>query len=167
MGEKEKIIRRQDLHAKVWASTLKKVAEDLGITLPEVSQLCETLNVPRPPQGHWQRIKLGLPVETIPLPNADAGTVLQAEIQPKKLRRPESLVALQDADNLKATIEPVKNSGQQEIVTRPSKSAPTQEKKPAAQPEPVVPECMEYTREQLYEAIWTWQETTRENCFTT
>src|SRR6185437_15110567 len=156
MSDKAKIIRRQELHEKVWATTLKKVAEDLGITSPEVSRLCETLNVPRPPQGHWQRIKLGLPVEIIPLPDAGAGAVLEAAIEPKKPRQSKSPTP-PDAGSEKSTSEPAVSSpiGQNEIVSPTSKSATTEEKPPVEKPEAVVPERVEFTRKQLYEAIWT------------
>jgi len=155
MSDKVKIIRRGELHEKVWATTLKKVAEDLGITSPEVSQLCETLNVPRPPQGHWQRIKLGLPVEIIPLPDAGAGAVQEAAIEPKKPHQSESPTP-PEARREESTSEPVVSGpiGQTEIVSPIFKSATTEEKTPVEKPEPVVPERAEFTRQQLYEAIW-------------
>src|SRR6266487_4239732 len=87
MNDQAKRITRQELYEKVWKSTLKQVTEEFGINYAELVQVCETLNVPRPQHGHWQRLKLGRPVEVIPLPEADTAETLEAIIAPKERRK--------------------------------------------------------------------------------
>ncbi len=59
-------ITRQELYEKIWKGPLKQVAEELGTNYVELVRACESLNAPRPPQSHCQRLKRGLPIESVP-----------------------------------------------------------------------------------------------------
>lgn len=79
-------ITREELHRLVWSRTLRRVAEELGTSYVELVKACTTMNVPRPPNGYWARLSLGLPVEQIQLPEAGLGTPTQATLQPQLSR---------------------------------------------------------------------------------
>ena len=82
-----KAITRQELYEKIWKNPLKQVAEELGTNYIELVQASEQLKVPRPSQGHWQRLKLGLPIESIPLQEPDPDTPNEAVLGKKAKHR--------------------------------------------------------------------------------
>ncbi|MBZ6379831.1 hypothetical protein B5C34_13460 [Pacificimonas flava] len=44
---------REELYRLVWSSPLSKVAQHFGMTANGIAKICDRLNVPRPPRGHW------------------------------------------------------------------------------------------------------------------
>ncbi|HTR43446.1 MAG TPA: hypothetical protein VMH87_17675 [Pseudomonadales bacterium] len=137
-------ISRQELYERVWKTTLTQVARELGVTYTELVRTCETLEVPRPPGGYWQRLKLNSPVDIISLPEATATATLEITIGPKKPTN------IEVANNLKA----------EGCGLRPPYAAVVPEMLPNKTPTvPLIPETdsiqqINYTRAQLYEAIW-------------
>ena len=87
MSNAPQTITRQELYERVWKTTLRKIAEELGINYVDLVRLCEKLNVPRPVPGHWNRLQLDLPVEVMPLPEAGPDTPLEATLEFKGKRR--------------------------------------------------------------------------------
>lgn len=57
------ILTREDLHRRVWARPMPKVARDLGVTTGELERLCKTLDVPFPYSGYWRK---GAPLDGRP-----------------------------------------------------------------------------------------------------
>jgi len=49
------ILTREELHRRVWARPMPKVARDLGITTAELERLCKALDVPFPYSGYWRK----------------------------------------------------------------------------------------------------------------
>jgi hypothetical protein len=137
MSTQGKTISRQELYERVWKAPLNKVAEELGTTYPELSRVCDELNVPKPAHGHWQRLKLGLPVEVSPLPEPAPGQALQGTLKPKG--EPKRI--------------PKEAASPSETNSKISGVACESDIVPAAKPE--IPPTVEYTREQLYQAIWS------------
>ena len=83
MSEQAKRISRQELYEKIWIAPLKKVAEELGSNCAELARVCDELNVPKPVPGHWQRLKLGRPIEVFSLPEPTPGMAVEGMLKPK------------------------------------------------------------------------------------
>ena len=96
MSEQTRAITRQELYEKIWKNPLKQVAEALGTNYIELVQACEQLKVPRPSQGHWQRLKLGLPIESLPTQEPDSDTPKEAVLGKKAKEKTTTRPALKE-----------------------------------------------------------------------
>lgn len=66
-------LERTALYAEVWRTPLIKLAPAYGLSDNGLRKICKKLNVPLPPQGHWNRVAAGRTVmPPPPLPNAFA-----------------------------------------------------------------------------------------------
>jgi hypothetical protein len=124
-------VTRDELYQKVWKMTLKQLVTELGTTQVELVRACEELNVPRPDHSYWARSNLHLPVEVAPLPAPRAG--LTTECLLRRKGAPKS-----------------KTEAAQSVVT----SNPETDTD-AAPPKVELPNRREFTREQLYQAVWS------------
>lgn len=152
MSEQLKTITRQELYEKVWKVTLKKVAEELGINYVELAQLCEKLNIPKPLHGHWRRLELKLPVEQIPLPAPGSDTPLEVTIQPRKIR---TKIAQPSVERRTPQKESPDTSSQPNAVQVGPVAEPQESRKMTVVPTPQPDGLVSYSRDQLYEAIWS------------
>ena len=124
-------VTRDELYQKVWKMTLKQMVTELGTTHVELVRACEEMNVPRPDQSYWSRLKLNLPVVVVSLPEPQAGLPTECLLRRKGAPKPN----LQSADG---------------AIT----SNPETESVPAP-PQVQLPSKTEFTREQLYKAVWS------------
>lgn len=62
------ILKREELYRLVWKETAGPLAHQLGITPAKLAQACNLMAVPRPRRGHWNAIKAGKIIPSIPLP---------------------------------------------------------------------------------------------------
>ena len=128
-------ITREELYQKVWRMTLGKLVAELGTTHAELIRACDQMNIPRPDQSYWSRLHLQLPVEVPPLPAPEPGMAAECVLKRKGVPKPKS--GTQPPNMTIAPPQPGK------ISEPPLKAAA------------IVPEYVEYTRNQLYEAIWS------------
>lgn len=56
---------REELHDLVWSEPLTKIALKFNLTSPAITSACKDMEVPVPPNGHWQKVKYG---KGIPVP---------------------------------------------------------------------------------------------------
>ena len=141
-------ITRDDLYRLVWGKPITAVAKALGVYPKHVVEACEQLNVPRPPAGHWNRIQFGIPVEQDPLPEAGPGMPVQTTIGPQPKR--EKIVTQESEAE-----EPVTEPTELPIVAEQTAPPVGVEDAHTEPREPETPAVVEYTREQLYDAIWS------------
>ncbi len=66
-------ITRESLYEQVWKKPLKDLAAEYGLSDVGLAKICERLEVPRPPQGHWARILHGHEFTCPPLPPPGSG----------------------------------------------------------------------------------------------
>ena len=60
---------REKLHGEVWSTTISLLAEQYGVSESTIWERCRKLHIPLPAQGHWRRLRSGLPVQQrTPLP---------------------------------------------------------------------------------------------------
>ncbi len=61
-------LTRKELYDLVWAESLTALARRLNIQYSYLRIICNDMNVPVPPNGHWTKLKFGKPVNVIELP---------------------------------------------------------------------------------------------------
>src|ERR1035441_8002216 len=70
-------VSREKLYEEVWAEPMTTVALRYEVSSSFLARICERLNVPRPPRGHWPQVKVGKKNPTPPLPPAEPGDELE------------------------------------------------------------------------------------------
>lgn len=60
-------LTRSELHQKVWAAPIKKVAQELGISASSLANACRKHTIPLPSSGHWTKVELGHKITPTPL----------------------------------------------------------------------------------------------------
>lgn len=128
-------ISRQELYQKVWKTTLNGLVSELGTTHAELTRVCGELNVPRPDQSYWSRLHLNLAVEVPPLPSPGPGMALEALLRRKGARRRKPETAPEAADATDTVATQAAETPVTAAVEKPAK--------------------VDFTRAQLYEAIWS------------
>lgn len=85
-------ISRQDLYARVWSTSLVRLAKEFGISDVGLSKACRRHAIPTPPPGYWTRLEHGKASPRPPLPAAphgDAVTLSLERSQAQRLPAPE------------------------------------------------------------------------------
>jgi len=67
------VFRRGELYEQVWKTPVTQLARELGISDVGFAKICKRLKVPKPPIGHWAKVKHGKKVYRPPLPKLDPG----------------------------------------------------------------------------------------------
>jgi hypothetical protein len=81
-------LTRADLYEKVWATPMRILAKEFGMSDVGLAKVCRKHNVPVPPVGYWRRKETGYQVTRPPLPVAkDAAEHL--DIYVRERLRPE------------------------------------------------------------------------------
>lgn len=75
-------VTREDLYALVWAKPMSRLAEEFGISGNGLAKVCNRLDVPYPPRGHWAKKEAGKPVVTFNLPPLKDGIPAATDIYP-------------------------------------------------------------------------------------
>lgn len=66
-------VSREALYDEVWRHPMLRVAERYGVSSSFMARVCTSMNVPRPPRGHWAKLAHGKPSPQVPLPDARPG----------------------------------------------------------------------------------------------
>jgi hypothetical protein len=70
-------VTREKLYEEVWAEPMTTVAKRYDVASGYLARVCEQLNVPRPPRGYWQQLKVGRPPKKPKLPESRPGDDLE------------------------------------------------------------------------------------------
>jgi len=65
-------ITRQQIYDLVWQQPMIHIAKNLGLSDQGLAKLCKREQIPRPPQGYWNKLAAGKPVGAKPLLPAGA-----------------------------------------------------------------------------------------------
>lgn len=65
---------RDELHRIVWEKPLSQISKQFSITDVGLAKICDRHQIPRPPQGHWTRVRLGRSAPRPPLPPLDGAS---------------------------------------------------------------------------------------------
>lgn len=71
---------RSELHKLVWSEPLTNLSKKLGVSNVAIANACKRANIPRPPMGHWAKVKAGKEVRQLPLPARGPGISDEREI---------------------------------------------------------------------------------------
>ncbi len=66
-------VSREALYDEVWRNPMLRVAERYRVSSSFMARVCDSMNVPRPPRGHWAKLEHGKPSPQAPLPDARPG----------------------------------------------------------------------------------------------
>lgn len=66
-------ITRKELYNLVWSEPLSRLAKKYKISDNGLRKVCKRMNIPLPPNGHWQRVQFGYKVTPIKLPEKYQG----------------------------------------------------------------------------------------------
>jgi hypothetical protein len=86
-------LTREELYALVWAEPMSHLAKRFGVSDQGLAKICDRYDVPRPKQGHWNKLAVGKPVETRALPPARTGESVTIRIIPTPQGRPIAAAA--------------------------------------------------------------------------
>ena len=75
-------VTREELYQMVWDKPMIRLAEEFGITGNGLAKVCDRLDVPYPPRGHWAKKEAGKPVVTLKLPPRRDGIPSATDIYP-------------------------------------------------------------------------------------
>ena len=147
MNTPEQNITREELHRLVWTRPFVRLAKELGYNHPELSAICEDLNIPRPTGGYWNRLGLGTAEDRVPLPPAPLG---KPTLIPRGPRKASESPARSIPETQTALNRPEKNESDAggEISATPDVAAP------ALPPDPLFHKPIRITREELYQKVW-------------
>lgn len=66
-------VTREKLYEEVWAEPMMSIAKRYGTFSTVLAKACDRLNVPRPPNGYWAKVRAGHRIPRPPLPPAQVG----------------------------------------------------------------------------------------------
>lgn len=66
-------LTRIELYEKVWATPMRTLAKEFGMSDVGLAKVCRRHNIPVPPVGYWRRKEMGYKVKRPPLPPAKDG----------------------------------------------------------------------------------------------
>ncbi len=167
MSEQVEKISRENLYQKVWAKPFVKLAAELGYSYPELIQICADLNIPRPTGGYWYRLAHGGVNEQTALQPTPPGRPNEIEIKPKRLNaKPPTVEQVDDKSSKEKEVETTKSETAKAAVIEVHKleehpaeapvcDAETKSEKTTTAVVEEKPKWIDYTREQLYAAIWS------------
>lgn len=64
---------RQNLYELVWIKPLSVLAKEYQISDNGLRKICKKMQIPLPPMGHWQKVRSGVHVKRIKLPDKYSG----------------------------------------------------------------------------------------------
>jgi sRNA-binding carbon storage regulator CsrA len=166
-------VKRQELYEKIWSTSVNGLARQLGTTYVQLVAACDAMNVPRPRNGYWRRLELNLPVQRIPLPDLGPGNLVEASLERKGERKKRAARLAQQMMEKSERGDPVviavaeASEGGAYVHTSDGaiQQTPTENGNPftvagsaseaVEAPRTEQPKIVEYSREQLYKAIWS------------
>jgi hypothetical protein len=67
------ILHRDDLYNQVWEVPMSRLAPKYGLSDVGLAKICKKLRIPRPPRGHWAKLRHGIKVSRELLPKLKVG----------------------------------------------------------------------------------------------
>lgn len=98
-------IDRDALYEQVWLKPLTHLAKEYGLSDVGLKKICNKMEVPTPPRGHWQRIEHGHKVEQIPLPELTEKGVDRVAIASRAPSEPKKELLTERQQEALASVE--------------------------------------------------------------
>lgn len=61
-------LSREELYEQVWTTSITRLSPQFGLSDVGLANVCKKHSIPRPPRGHWARLKHGKCSPKTPLP---------------------------------------------------------------------------------------------------
>ena len=100
-------VDRNTLYSQVWAQPMTKVAATYGITGTGLKKICDKLDVPVPPRGHWAKLAAGKKVVQAPLPEAKPNAPTSYDLAPSQ---PKPRISDPEVEKARLKIEAMRDS---------------------------------------------------------
>lgn len=163
MSDSPQTISRQEFYERVWNTPIVKLGKELGYSYLEMVRLCEKLNIPRPDGDYWYRKHHGGVEEKTALPTARPENPNTIELKPRLKENPESGVQLKNTVEsvVTQTASDQANPETKALETSPippelgENTPPLAAKSIAAEPTATTTAVMQFTRQELYDAMWS------------
>lgn len=93
-GQTYNVYNRETLYREIWEAPVTEVAKRYKVSDVAIHKVCKALDIPKPPQGYWAKLRAGKPVTVIPLPKSDkpsqktgiqTGVIYQPEVEKETL----------------------------------------------------------------------------------
>lgn len=75
-------LTREELYTLVWTTPMSRLAPQFGLSDQGLAKICARFDIPRPQQGHWNKLAAGKPVIVKALPPARPGLSDTIKIEP-------------------------------------------------------------------------------------
>lgn len=151
-------IGRELLYNEIWEVSVSGVAKKYNVPYAELLRLCKEIEIPIPPSGYWTKLRLGKPVEQIPLPeSAHSEVILPTNVEPKRSRRSTNSEA---ANTKSEENQPEAKNPKAETQSEEMEEHPGDESGVGGNDSPLAYRIVEgkyntYNREKLYEEVWS------------
>ena len=90
-------LSRELLYNEIWEISVSGVAKKYNTPYAELLRLCKEIEIPIPPSGYWTKLRLGMPIEQIPLPeSSQSEVILPINVEPKRSKRSTNSVSDND-----------------------------------------------------------------------
>lgn len=73
-GQTYNLYDRGTLYKEIWEAPVLEVAKRYQVSDVAIHKVCKALEIPKPPQGYWAKLRAGKPVTITPLPKSDKAT---------------------------------------------------------------------------------------------
>lgn len=83
-------IGRQDLYERVWATPMRTLAAEFGVSNVGLAKACERHRIPCPPRGYWAKKQHGKPTRCLSLPPCPDPALQTVTIHPPAPKPPEA-----------------------------------------------------------------------------
>lgn len=97
MRSEPRHVTRQELYNLIWQRPMIRLAEEFGISGNGLAKICDRLDIPYPPRGHWAKKAAGKAITTLELPARKDGIPESEDIYPTEARpdpKPDVLEAV-------------------------------------------------------------------------
>jgi hypothetical protein len=83
-------IGRQELYERVWATPMRTLAAEFGVSDVGLAKACERHRIPCPPRGYWAKKQHGKPTRRLTLPPCPDPALQTVTIHPPAPKPPEA-----------------------------------------------------------------------------
>lgn len=99
------VLSRQELYEKLWAVPAASLSKTFGISDVGLAKVCRKHRVPRPPRGHWAKLRNGKRVHKVPLPAIDDPQLDKVVIHRMMIVEKPSVDRTDDAPDRSRTVD--------------------------------------------------------------
>jgi hypothetical protein len=151
-------LSRELLYNEIWEISASGVAKKYNTPYAELLRLCKEIDIPIPPSGYWTRLRLGMPVEQIQLPeSSQSEVILPINVEPKRSRRSTNSELANDMEEGKSKVIASEDETplQTEDAEEQSEDDATNDNDSSQLTYRTVSgQWNTYNREKLYEEVW-------------